>query len=305
MSFTKPKTVIHNAHKKINEVLGKAAPADKHHTDTMEALGTSVMISYKKRQGGGYPTDAMKAAALAGAKKAQSAIAHANNVCFKVMALRQDEPAILTQVLKSHFGLSDKKTDLGGGLLTKNEKDKSFALSDLGKHDRRWVIETIRERFLHLSFHLNTGVYLIDLDTPNRTMQGGQAFNSATNTHTEANVFGYTGSNSRSCGYRNGEIHISFANMENYSALSYARVIIHEAVHKYLEIADLEYDIDYTDGSVKQHSAYAHDFTYHAQSLGQRLVNADCYAWAAVSLFAGRVLMGSTAAEGTDWANAS
>ena len=307
MSFKKPTELLRQANAAIHAKTGIApfGAERPRHTDTMEFLAASVLIGYKKRPGEDYPTDAMKAAAVQGAKTAQSAIAKANDILFKVSALRQDEPAILTQVLESHFGLTTNATDLGDGLLSSNKKNKSFALTDLGKHDRRWVIEKIRQRFLHLSFHLNTGVYLIDLDASNRTTQGKQAFSAADNQNTEANVFGYTGSNSRSCGFRNGEIHINFAATQTYSSLSYARIIIHEAVHKYLEIADLEYSVTEGDGSIANHSAYAHDNVYHSQSLQYRLINADCYAWAAVSLYAGRVLMGSTAAYNTDWMQAS
>ena len=123
--------------------------------------------------------------------------------------------------------------------------------------------------------------------------------------YTHLDVYKRQGSNSRSCGFRNGEIHINFAATQTYSSLSYARIIIHEAVHKYLEIADLEYSVTESDGSIENHSAYAHDDVYHSQSLQYRLINADCYACAAVSLYAGKVLMGSTAAYNTDWMQAT
>jgi hypothetical protein len=72
--------------------------------------------------------------------------------------------------------------------------------------------------------------------------------------------------------------------------LSYARVIIHEATHKYLCTAD---------------EAYAHQDTYAGLSLAKTLNNADSYAWAAVSLYCGAVKMGSPASNNPDWAQCS
>lgn len=294
MSFKKPSAVLRDANISFPGVSGILAPVDARprHTDTMEMLSASVMIGYKKRPAGNYPTDAMKGAVLQGCQTAQKVLAHSANCLLKVVALRQDEPDILTQVLHKHFHLSPAPTDDGGGMLSSNIKNKSFALSDLGKHDRRWVIEHIRRQFLHLSFHLNTGVYVIDTDDDFRlTEVNGSPRTPGTNQREEAYVRLPKShkSNSRACGFRNGEIHVNLQLLRPYSRLSYARVIIHEAVHKFLEIGDI---------------FYAHSSSYSGLSLSKCLMNPDCYAWSAVSLFADSVLMGSTADEPVHWDHA-
>lgn len=301
MSFKKPTTLIREAHVGLNKAFGLAAPADTRprHTNTMSILGPGVTIAYKKRDPDNYPTAQMKTAALSGARRAQAAVAKANNILAGVIMLRQKEPAILTQTLTAHFRMP--AGDLCGGALTDNTVDKSFSISDMGKHDRRWVIEKIRKQMLHLSFHLNTGIYMIDIDPTNRrTAAGGVVDPTQADPDEEAYVIGFT-SLKRGCGYRNGEIHINFDAMKGYSANSYARVIIHEACHKYLEADDHEL-VNPSDG--QNHSAYAHDGVYASLPLTERLTNADCIAWTAISLYAGAVKMATPGNYHPDWEQA-
>jgi hypothetical protein len=266
----------------------------------MEFLSTSVVVGYKDYgNAANYPTAGMKAAILEAANRAKRVMRKANDAFAAVSFLRKKETPLMTEVLDKHFGLI--AGDTSGTFLTGNVVDKKLSVQDIGKHDRRWVIEQIRRKMLSLSFHLNTGVYLIDLDASRRDIKVGQTFDPAT---ADANEEAYVGwaklgfdkatwqpnafklTSGLTCGFRNGEIHVSFENLENYSDLSYARVIIHEAAHKFLGVDD---------------KAYAHQDTYGTQSLQDALANADSYAWAAVSLYCGSVKMGSPADEPTDW----
>lgn len=298
MSFKKPTTLIREANVGLHKALGLAVPADNRprHTNTMAILGPGVTIAYKKRDPDTYPTTQMKLAALAGARRAQAAVAKANNILAGVIMLRQKETAILTQTLAAHFKLV--AGDLSNGALTDNTVDKPFSLSDMGKHDRRWAIEKIRKQMLHLSFHLNTGIYMIDIDPTNRATAGGGVVDpTQADPNEEAYVIGRT-SLKRNCGYRNGEIHINLDELKTYSPNSYARVIIHEACHKYLEADDHEVFVA-SDGD--NHPAYAHDGVYAGLPLSQRLTNADCFAWTAVSLYAGAVKMSAPGNYHPDW----
>jgi hypothetical protein len=159
---------------------------------------------------------------------------------------------------------------------------------------------------LSLSFHLNTGIYLIDIDADNRDIEAGKAIPAGSmSQYTEAyvahvkdgkdKVTGRTTSwklaSDFTCGFRRGEMHVSFRQMAAYSALSYARVIIHEATHKYFNTTDLNNG----DG-------YAHSPQYSSNSLVDCLNNADSYAWAAISLYCGSVKMADHNDPNGDWA---
>lgn len=79
-------------------------------------------------------------------------------------------------------------------------------------------------------------------------------------------------------GFKNGEIHISLWDMQVYTPANYARVIIHEAAHKYW--------------AVKDH-AYAHQKAeYENLTYEQAIDNADSFAWGAVSLGQGMLNRG-------------
>ncbi len=298
--FKKPTVLAREANVKLRNKLGLAVPADprRSFTDKMEFLSTGTLIGYKDH-GAAYPTANMKAAIVAGAKQAREIIRDANDQVAAVIMLRRKESAVFQQIMDKHFGLI--AGDDAGGYLKDNIVDKKFSLRAIKERDRRWVIEKVREKFLSLSFHLNTGVYLIDVDATNRDIRSGATANPAAADPNEEAYVSYekgdtdpatwrttnwkgmaTGALS---GFKNGEIHISFEKLQHYSALSYARVIIHEAAHKYL--------------GVKDH-AYAHEATYPTLSLVQCLDNADSIAWAATSLFCGAVKMG-TAGVNPDW----
>ena len=80
------------------------------------------------------------------------------------------------------------------------------------------------------------------------------------------------------CGFRNGEIHISFDHFLGYSLNTNACIIIHEAAHKFLGVKG---DI-YGDNP---------NYPPDLQNKGGSLENADSIAWTAISLATGAVRM--------------
>jgi hypothetical protein len=267
MAFTKPSV-------KLGAPRLDGSPA--RYTDKMEFLSTGVVVGFKGRPAGNYPTPAVKAAVQAAAVQARNIARIANDEIAKVVMLRKSENALFTATMATHFRLI--AGDTAGGTLTDNVVDKAFSFNALTKHDRRWVLEKIRQKLLSISFHLNTGVYLIDMDTAARTVQGGVVIPAGTGDVADGYVHqrgAQTGIKACLCGFRNGEIHIDFNDFPNYSLNSCARIIIHEAAHKYLGVDDHD---------------YAKDATY-PPTMVNCLDNADSIAWAAVSLATGTVRM--------------
>jgi len=260
MAFTKPSVWFH-----IPRFSGGAR-----YTDTNEFLSKSVVISFKSRPGPlAYPTLAMKQAVRAAAIQAMNIMWTANDELAKVVIARRPESALFTNVVDTHFNLV--AGDLAGGsvALVDNIVNKPFALGAVFQHDRRWVLEKIRRGMLSVSFHLNTGVYLIDMDTAARVVQGGVVIPVGTAIVADGYVHQRGSQSSLVCGFKNGEIHVDFNDFPNYSVNSCARIIIHEAFHKYWGVGD---------------QCYAYDANYYRLTLEQTLDNADSWAWAAVSL---------------------
>jgi len=245
------------------------------YTDTNEFLAAGVLVAYKARPAGNYPTLAMKNAVRDAAVQARNLIRIANDELAKVVLARRPESVLFTATMARHYNLI--AGNLSGGLVD-NIVDKPFSLAAIAKHDRRWVLEKIRRQMLSISFHLNTGVYLIDMDTAARTVENGTVIPVGTSTVADGYVFprgAQSGIGGLLCGFRNGEIHIDFNDFPNYSLNSCARIIIHEAAHKYLGVDD---------------HYYAKDAPYPPTML-ECLDNADSTAWAAVSLGTGAVRM--------------
>lgn len=300
--FTKPSVLAREANVGLRKKLGLAVPADprRSFTDHMELLSVGTLIGYKNYPGLGYPPRAMKAAIAAGASKAREVIREANDRLAAVVIMRKKESQNFQDVMDKHFGLI--AGDTSGGFLTDNVVNKSFSLRAINQRDRRWALEKIRKKMLSLSFHLNTGVYLIDIDAQRRDIRSGAvadptqaspneeafvSYEKGTQDPTSWRTTTWKGmATDALSGYKNGEIHISFQKMQPYSALSYARVIIHEAAHKYL--------------GVKDH-AYAHEATYPALSLTDCLDNADSIAWAAISLYCDDLKMADPSDPNNDW----
>lgn len=273
MAFTKPSVKLG---------LSRMGDGDAKHTDTNEFLSAGVLIAYKARPAGQvYPTQQMKTKVNEAAIQARNIVRIANDMLAKVVLLRRPESQLFQDTMATHFRLI--AGDLAGGLLKDNIVDKPFSPKALFQLDRRWVLERIREKMLSLSFHLNTGVYLIDQDTATRDVYSGR-----TGVVGEAPYSGWVGYvhprgpqkglRSAFCGFRNGEIHIDFQTMVNYSLNTNACIIIHEACHKYVGMMGDIYgtDVNYPPALQK------HDGS---------LENADCLAWTAVSLATGAVRM--------------
>ena len=304
--FTKPTTLLRKAEVGVRKAIGAHVPADPRRgfTDHMEVLSSQLMIGYKKYPAAiGYPSDGMKSSAVAATKLAARIVRKVNDEFAGILMLRRKESALMQQVLDTHFGLI--AGDDAGGYLKDNVVNKKFSARAVVEKDRRWVLEKIRQNMLSLSFHLNTGVYLIDSDPGDRDIESGDVVDPAnadpgreayvTNTKTKYDAKTWRATNWKSVsnsisGFRKGEMHVSLQLLEAYSVLSYARIIIHEATHKYLCTAD---------------EAYAHQDTYATLSLVKALNNADSYAWAAVSLYCGALKMASPADYSPDWEQCS
>ncbi|MGB6691637.1 MAG: hypothetical protein WBE76_27685 [Terracidiphilus sp.] len=287
MAFTKPSVAL-GAHRLHYGTM--------RHTDTMEFLSPGVLISYRRRAAGApaYPPANVKTALQAAAVQARNIVRIANDELAGVIFLRRQETALMTATLERHFNLSS--TGGLGALLTDNVINKPFSLGALTQHDRRWYINKIREGILSLSFHLNTGMYIIDIDLAQRTIMGGvntrpgppdpltgapTTVPIAAGTAVGGGVRGYVHQlpSNLPCSFVNGEIHIKFEIYPGYTLNSGARIIIHEAAHKYLDIPDVY---------------YAHSPNY-PPTLQECLGNADSYAWTAVSLATGTLRMQTAA----------
>ena len=140
----------------------------------MEWLSTGVLIGYKNSPAGAnYPSDAMKASIVDAVDCTCRIMRKANDEFAAVVLLRKKESPLFQQVLDTHFGLI--VGDTSGGYISDNEVNKPFSARAVFQKDRRWVLEKIRRNMLSLSFHLNTGVYLIDIDADNRDLKIGQS----------------------------------------------------------------------------------------------------------------------------------
>jgi hypothetical protein len=270
MAFTKLTTALH-----LPRLNGNGP---NRYTDTNEFLSPGVLIAYHARPAGVvYPPAADKIAVNAAAIQARNIVRIANDELAKVVILRRDESAAFTATMERHFNLRSDAT-LGGGYLVENVVNKPFKVGAIFRHDRRWALEKIRQGMLSLSFHLNTGIYLIDMDNANRTVDGGVTVPAGPNAATVRGYVFQWGQGFPVCGFRNGEIHVAFEKFPNHSLNSGARIIIHEAGHKFLDVDD---------------TFYAHNPNY-PPTLQQCLeANADSFAWAAVSLALGACRMGA------------
>jgi hypothetical protein len=270
MAFTKLTTALH---------LPRLTGGNQRYTDTNEFLSPGVLIAFHARAVGVvYPPLAQKTAVNRAAIQARNAVRIANDELAKVVILRRDESAVFTATMERHFHLSSTG-GLAGGWLTDNTINKPFKFGDVFKHDRRWALEQIRQKMLSLSFHLNTGIYLIDMDEAQRTSIGGNTIVAGSVLAAGDEAYTYAHAlNSRFplCGFRNGEIHVDFGVMTNFSLNSGARIIIHEAAHKFLN---------------PQPDTYAWDVNYPPTLDACLEGNPDSFAWTALSLATGVLRM--------------
>ncbi|KPF49546.1 hypothetical protein IP87_18165 [beta proteobacterium AAP121] len=246
-------------------------------TDTIKILSPGLMIGYRERPGEKYPTTAQRELLLNAASSAREIMRTAVREMDRVVFFRRPEGQAFTNIMNYHFGLA---TGRSPGLPATNVVDKSFSLGDLGKTDRRWALNKIRQGMLSISFHLNTGMYLIDIDNSRRTLKSGVAGTPGANEEGYATWADFGGFDKGALSaWRNGEIHVAFEMMHSggYSAEHVARVIIHEAAHKYLGVTD---------------KLYCWQGGYDALPFTDCIDNADSYAWAALSLNMGFLLRG-------------
>ena len=274
------------------------------HTNKVRVLSPCVMIAYSSARGDDYPPKDVRDDILNAAAKARKIMREAVAKFDKVVFFRRPEGEPFKSIVNYHFGLDAAR----GGTLDNNVVDDPLAQRSLRENNRRSVLNKIRMGMLSISFHLNTGVYLIDIDPANRTIHSGQQTNAVdpqnVTTHgyvsppkeKSVNPFGrkFTilkkGAGMQQgvfSGIRNGEIHINFDKMHTggYTHQAAARVIIHEASHKYWGVDD--------------HS-YGWDPGYDALSIADTLDNADSYAWAAVSIEAGHLIKGTGSRDSTN-----
>lgn len=137
------------------------------------------------------------------------------------------------------------------------------------KKDHNKYLNLVRKIMLSTSFHLNTGTYLLDIDGNHRTTIGGNPIVLPTGV-TMANVEGYV-SNHSSRMLEKGPIHVNFELAKSYSTRGLARLIIHEATHQFSNTVDVFYN---------------HDPQYYTMTADRAVVNADSYAYAALSIHA-------------------
>lgn len=271
---------------------------DVKHTDKIRVLSPGVVVAYSSARGDNYPPqnvrdDIVNAAAVA-RKIMRAAVAKFDKVVF----FRRPEGEPFTSIVNYHFGLDAAR----GGSLDSNVVDAPLSLKSMRENNRRTVLNKIRMGMLSVSFHLNTGVYLVDIDADNRTIHSGRQ-TGATDprnvlTHgyvsqpkeKSVNLFGQKftilerGTSMQQglfSGIRNGEIHINFNKMHTggYTHQAAARVIIHEACHKYWGVDDHK---------------YGWEAGYDNLSIEELLDNADSYAWAALSIEAGHLIKGTS-----------
>jgi hypothetical protein len=268
MSFTKPSVKLG---------LPRMGQGSERHTDINEFLSPGVLIAYRARPGTDYPNPAIKNAVQSAAVQARNIVRTANDMLAKVVLLRRPESQLFIETMATHFRLI--AGDLAGGLLKDNIVDKPFSPKAVFVHDRRWILEKIRQKMLSLSYHLSTGVYLIDQDTSTRDV-----FDGARGTVGQAPYSGWVGyvhlraPRSLTCGFRNGEIHINFEDFLGFSLNTNACIIIHEAAHKFLGVKG---DI-YGDNP---------NYPPDLQQKDGSLDNADSISWTAISLATGAVRM--------------
>jgi hypothetical protein len=209
----------------------------------------------------------------------------------KVCLFHTDESKVTTEVLDKHFCFQNRTKVLS----TRDSKQKLVNAKDR----RKWLGE-IRKNMLSISFHLNTGMYLLDTDAGFRTIVGDNEIDAMDQAWSEEEVYDASGnvvadpsdptqplmqSKTNVAGKRvlsknieayantgtSGPVHVSFELAKTYSPVQFARLIIHEASHTYCGTSDVR---------------YAHASDYYTQKPEDMMWNADSYGYAACSIAA-------------------
>ncbi|HET6913108.1 MAG TPA: hypothetical protein VFH71_07170 [Rhodanobacteraceae bacterium] len=253
--------------------------AQPKHLDTRELIAPGLVIKYHS---GRKPDDATKRFLRSSTSIARSVMRSTVWEVDKIVLFHRDEPDWMTETLDKHFCLN-RDPALAS---TKDAKGKL-----VNAKARRKYLSGVRKVMLSISFHLNTGAYLLDVDAGHRMSVGDFAIdnlgagwqeqNPAGANVVSRNIEGYVqkrdGLMKTLGGSSSGGIHVGFSlgSAFGYSPERMARIIIHEATHKYC----------YTD-DVK----YCHDPNYDVESPVTMAKNADSFAYAAMSIGAKEML---------------
>lgn len=249
------------------------------HLDTREMIGAGLMIKYHSDR---KPNASTKKLLSKSASVARSAMRSTVWQIDKIVLFGADEPDWMTATLDKHFCLNNDPA------LTSEKGTKGLKNAKA----RRKYLSHIRKVMLSTSFHLNTGMYLLDVDAKNRMTVGDFHIDSMGAGWAELNtegkkvvkpgiegyVQGRTGARETIGLSSSGGIHVGFLLFDApyaYTAERMARIIIHEATHKYYKTKDVK---------------YCWDGNYDSQSPELMKDNADSFAYAAMSIAAQEVL---------------
>ncbi|HET7130904.1 MAG TPA: hypothetical protein VFJ95_01595, partial [Gammaproteobacteria bacterium] len=129
------------------------------HLDTRELIDPGLVIKYHS---GRQPSTNTKRMLSKSASVARSVMRSAVWQIDKIVLFGADEPDWMTATLDKHFGLNNDPT------LTSEKGTKGLKNAKA----RRKYLGQIRKVMLSTSFHLNTGMYLLDVDAKNRMTVG-------------------------------------------------------------------------------------------------------------------------------------
>lgn len=205
------------------------------HTNKKELLSARLLIKYASDN---TPTKAEKKKLVEAAEEAAAIMRAAVWKMDRVVIFKRPE-SYLAAIVDEHFRM-------GGAGETSTER---------ARH-----LNKVRAGMLTLSFQLNTGLYLIDVDSLNRPPDSdGDDF---VGTRGYVSKYGPT---------ERGPIHVDFDLAgRSYSARGLARIIIHEASHRFQYTRDVAYNYNRAK--------------FEAMKVDEALNNADSWAYTAVSI---------------------
>lgn len=251
------------------------------HLDTRELLSPGLMIKFHSDR---KPSKDTKRMLSKSASVARGAMRSSVWQLDKIVLFGADEPDWMTATLDKHFCLH-RDTTLSSEKAAKGLKNAKA---------RRKYLGEVRKVMLSTSFHLNTGMYLLDVDAKNRMTVGDfhldnmgagwSELNAEQKKVVSENIEGYVQGRvgrAETIGVSSsGGIHVGFMLFDmGYTAEMMARIIIHEATHKYYKTADVK---------------YCWEGDYDQQSPASMKNNADSFAFAAMSIAAKRMIDSDT-----------
>ncbi|MGC1524116.1 MAG: hypothetical protein WA803_21430 [Steroidobacteraceae bacterium] len=257
------------------------------HLDKRELISSGLLIKYHSKR---PPDKNTKRRLSEAAGVACSVMRKTVWEIDKVCLFYRDERDLMTRVLDAHFGFKNIAT-------LSSAKDAKNKLVN-AKARRNWL-GMIRRNMLSISFHLNTGMYLLDTDAGHRTIVGDNEVDNMSAGWSGDRVYDAQGNEvvdpadptklllqpkTNPQGKRvlsslieayaqtgtSGPVHVSFELAKTFSPLQFARLIVHEASHTFCGTTDVYY-------------AHA-KAEYYAEKPLRMITNADSYAYAAVSI---------------------